>query len=95
MSAALGRDSPLAVEIDCTRRDAGGRVTHVGGPGADGRRWIAELSAVIAAAERGEVRYFVSRGAHQLGLDVKDGQLVTMIDDGWSVRNLPVCRPAD
>jgi hypothetical protein len=46
---------------------------------------------VVAAATREETRYFVSRGAHQLGLQVREGQLVPMIDDGWSVRSLPVC----
>ena len=96
MDRALGGKSATgAVEIDCARRDARGRVTHLGGPGVDGRRWVSELSAVIASAERGGVRYFVTRGAHQLGLGVKNGQLVTMVDDGWSVGSLPACGPAD
>lgn len=84
--------SAHAVEIDCARRDVRGRITHLGGPGTDGRRWEAEIEAVIAAARNDEVRYFVSRAAQQLGLQVKDGALVTMVEDGWSVQNLPACR---
>ena len=92
MGGSLARSASQALEIDCARRDARGAVTHLGGPRADGRRWTAELGAVIAAATREEVRYFVSRGAQQLGLQVKGGQLATMIDDGWSVYSLPTCR---
>jgi hypothetical protein len=92
MGAAVANEPPMyAMEIDCARRDSRGRVTHVGGPGADGRRWMAALETVIAAAARDEARYFVARGAQQLGLRVKDGQLVTMVEDGWSVTDLPVC----
>ena len=83
---------PKALEIDCARRDHRAVVTHVGGPGEDARRWIAPLEEVVAALERNEVRYFVSHGAQQFGLRVKDGELATMIDDGWSVRSLPACR---
>jgi hypothetical protein len=81
----------IALEIDCARHDARGRVSHVGGPGVDGRRWMEELVVVIAAAESGRVRYYVSHGAQQLGLQVRDGQLATMVDDGWTVLRLPVC----
>jgi hypothetical protein len=80
-----------AVEIDCARRDATGRVTHVGGPGLDGQRWVARLETVIAEVERGEGRYFISHGSQQFGLCVEKGELVTMIEDGWSVRSLPDC----
>ena len=80
-----------AIEIDCARRDASGRVTHVGGRRADGERWIAELPAVITAAERNETRYFIVRGAQQFGLRVQDGELATMVETGWSVRSLPAC----
>ena len=80
-----------AVEIDCARRDRRGQITHVGGPGADGRRWTAPLETVLAAIERGETRYFISRGSQQFGLRVKEGELGTMIEDGWSVRSLPAC----
>ena len=80
-----------AVEIDCARRNARGEVTHVGGPGTQGQRWTARLETVIAAIERDEARYFVSRGAQQLGLRVKEGELTTMVEDGWSVRSLPPC----
>jgi len=83
--------SPGALEIDCGRRDARGQVTHVGGPGASGRRWMVPLEVVVTSLERGDARYFVARGWQQLGLGVKDGELVTMVDDGWSVRSLPVC----
>jgi len=81
-----------ALEIDCARRDLRGRVTHVGGPGVDGQRWMEELVVVVEAAKSGRARYFVSRGAQQLGLHVRDGELVTMIEDGWTVLRLPVCR---
>jgi hypothetical protein len=89
-------EEPLrhAVEIDCARRDEGGRVTHLGGPGAAGQRWIAQVAAVIAAIERSEAHYFVSSGSQQLGLRVKDGQLVTIVEYGWSVYSLPVCAGA-
>ena len=36
-------------------------------------------------------RSFVSRGSQQLGLQVKQGELATMVEDGWSVRSLPAC----
>jgi len=62
---------------------------HVGGPGADGKRWMLELAAVIDAAQHGNARYYVTRGAQQLGLAVAHGQLVAMTDDGWSVSSLP------
>jgi hypothetical protein len=84
-----------AVEIDCARRDAGGIVTHVGGPAGGGRRWVAPLGSVIAALERSETRYFVSSGSQQLGLRVQGGELVAMVECGWSVYSLPVCRAAD
>ena len=87
----MGRPLAHAIEIDCARRDASGRITHVGGPGADGRRWMSEIAAVIAAASDEDARYFVSRGGQQLGLQVKDGQLVTMVEDGWTVQSLPRC----
>lgn len=80
-----------AFQIDCARRDAGGTVTHVGGPGADGKRWVLELAAVIDAAQHGNARYYVTRGAQQLGLKVAHDELVTMTDDDWTVYNLPVC----
>jgi hypothetical protein len=80
-----------AVEIDCARRDARGRVTHLGGRSPDGRRWLAELPQLIAAVERGEARYFVVRGAQQIGLRVQDGELVAMVDMGWSLTSLPAC----
>jgi len=89
--AAALTPSPYALEIDCARRDARGEVTHVGGPGADGRRWLGELGEIVAAAERGEARYFITRGGQQLGLVARRGELVTMIEDGWSVRRLPLC----
>ena len=93
MAAALN-PAPYALEIDCARRDARGEVTHVGGPGADGQRWVDELGRIIAAAEEGAARYFITRGGQQLGLMVKRGELVTMVEDGWSVRRLPPCDPA-
>jgi hypothetical protein len=49
---------------------------------------------VVASIQRNQARYFVSHGSQQFGLRVKDGELVTMIDDGWSVRSLPACREA-
>lgn len=91
MAAAL--TPAYALEIDCARRDPRGEVTHVGGPGADGRRWVEELARVVAAAERGEARYFITRGGQQLGLVVKRGELVTMVEDGWRVQRLPPCGP--
>jgi hypothetical protein len=92
MAAAIaGPMHEHALEIDCARRDERGRVTHVGGPVADGTRWMLTLESVIAVAAREEVRYFVSRSGHQLGLQVKNGELVTMMEDGWTVRSLPVC----
>jgi len=87
----MANPSGNAIEIDCARRDPRGRVTHVGGRGPDGRRWLAELPQLIAAVERGEARYFVVRGAQQLGLRVQDGELVTMVDMGWSLSSLPAC----
>ena len=81
----------VTLEIDCARVDRQGRVSHVGGPGADGRRWMEELGVVIAAAQSGRARYYVSRGAQQLGLHVRNGELATMIDDGWTVLLLPLC----
>ncbi|HUQ76645.1 MAG TPA: hypothetical protein VM183_18140 [Burkholderiales bacterium] len=93
MGAAVVRSSAAhAIEIDCARRDREGRVTHVGGPGTGGRRWMARIEIVVAAAKADEVRYFISRSPQQLGLQVRDGELVTMIEDGWTVRQLPVCR---
>lgn len=87
---------PHALEIDCARRNARGEVTHLGGPGVDGTRWMQELASIVAAAERGDARYFITRGGQQLGLGVKRGELVTMVEDGWSVRRLPPCdRAAD
>jgi hypothetical protein len=83
--------SSPALQIDCARRDARGRVTHVGGPGADGKRWMLELAAVIDSAQDDNTRYYVARGAQQLGLKVAHGQLVTMTEDGWSVYSLPAC----
>jgi len=80
-----------AVQIDCARRDARGNVTHVGGVAADGGRWMARLEVVVAAIEDDGARYFVVRGAQQFGLRVEAGELVTMIEDGWSVRSLPAC----
>ena len=50
-----------------------------------------ELAAVIDAAQHGNARYYVTRGAQQLGLAVAHGQLVAMTDDGWSVSSLPAC----
>lgn len=95
MAAALTPAAPAyALEIDCSRRDARGEVTHVGGPGTDGRRWMEQLARVVGAAERGEARYFITRGGQQLGLAAKRGELVTMVEDGWSVRHLPLCDPA-
>jgi hypothetical protein len=87
------KDAPpaKAVEIDCARRDHRGIVTHVGGPGEDGRRWVAPLVEVVGLVARNEYRYFVSYGSQQFGVRVENGELVTMIDDGWSVRSLPVC----
>jgi hypothetical protein len=87
----MANPSGNAVEIDCVRRDARGRVTHLGGRGLDGRRWLAELPELIAAIERGEARYFVVRGAQQIGLRVQDGELVTMVDMGWNLGSLPAC----
>ena len=92
MAAAL--TPAYALEIDCAQRDARGEVTHLGGPGADGRRWVEELGRVVAAAERGETRYFITRGGQQLGLVAKRGELVTMVEDGWRVQRLPPCGPA-
>lgn len=93
MAAAL--TPAYALEIDCARRDARGEVTHVGGPAGDGGRWYDELVRVVAAAERGEARYFITRGGQQLGLVARQGELVTMVEDGWRVRRLPSCDPAD
>jgi hypothetical protein len=100
----LRRDAPLpadaavdrqvaghALHIDCARRDGGGRVTHVGGPAADGTRWMLEIAAVIDAVQNGAARYYVTRGSEQIGLQVQQGQLVTMTADGWSVDSLPAC----
>ena len=81
----------LAVEIECARRDVRGEITHLGGPTFDGRRWTSRLEAVVAAIEKEGARYFVSRGSQQLGLQVKQGELATMVEDGWSVRSLPAC----
>jgi len=92
--AAALEPAPYALEIDCARRDARGEVTHVGGPAADGHRWVEELARVVAAAEQGAARYFITRGGQQLGLNVKRGELVTMVEDGWRVRRLPPCGPA-
>lgn len=50
-----------------------------------------ELVVVIAAVESGRARYYVSRGGQQFGLHVMDGQLATVVDDGWTVLRLPVC----
>ena len=83
--------STPALQIDCARRDAAGKVTHVGGPGADGKRWMLELAAVIDSAEHEGARYYVAGAAEQLGLKVVDGELVTMTGDSWSVCSLPVC----
>lgn len=83
--------STPALQIDCAWRDAAGRVTHVGGPGADGKRWRLELAAVVDSAQHENTRYYVASGAQQLGLKVVDGQLVAMTEDGWSVHSLPVC----
>lgn len=95
MGAAInGELSPHAVEIDCARRDVRGVVTHVGGPGIAGQRWMAQLALVIAALERSEVHYFVSSGSQQFGLCVRNGMLVTIVDYGWSVYTLPVCSAA-
>ena len=92
MAAAVVREAEEhALEIDCARRDARGRVTHLGGPRADGSRWMLPIESVLRAAAQEKMRYFVSRGPHQLGLQVKQGQLVPMIDDGWTVRSLTVC----
>ena len=94
MGAAIvpGQDPGMqALEIDCARWDERGHVTHVGGPGASGRRWLLPLPVVVAALERGDARYFVSCGWQQLGLRVKDGELVTMVEHDWSVRSLRVC----
>lgn len=55
---------------------------------------MAPVAAVIAALERSEAHYFVSSGAQQLGLRVKDGELVTIVEYGWSVYTLPVCAGA-
>ena len=88
-----GEPSPGALEIDCVRRDERGTVTHVGGPGGDGRRWMLPLAQAIAALERNEARYFVSRGPQQLGLRVKNGELITMLGEGWSVQSLPGLPP--
>ena len=92
MGASAVKDTPPhAIQIDCARRDARGNVTHLGGASAEGERWTMRLEAVVAAIERDGARYFVVRGSQQLGLSVKDGELVTMVEDGWSVRSLPVC----
>ena len=89
--AAVDRKvSTPALQIDCAWRDAGGRVTHVGGPGADGKRWRLELAAVIDSAQHGNTRYYVAGGAEHVGLTVVDGELVAMTEDGWSVYSLPV-----
>jgi hypothetical protein len=94
MGAAVVKPSSAhAVQIDCARRDSDGRVTHLGGPALAGRRWVEKIDVVIAAARRDDARYFISRGAQQLGLHVRDGELATMIEDGWTVRELPVCSP--
>ena len=93
-AAIVGPASPFALEIDCVRCDARGEVTHVCGPGTDGRRWSARLEVVVAAIDQDGARYFVSRGSQQFGLQVKDGRLATMMEDGWSVRSLPVCSGA-
>lgn len=55
--------APHALHIDCARRDGGGRVTHVGGPAADGRRWMLEIAAVIDSVQSGAARYYVTRGS--------------------------------
>lgn len=90
--AAVDRKvSTQALQIDCARRDAGGRVTHVGGPGAGGKRWMLEIAAVIDSAQHGNARYYVAGGAQQVGLKAVDGELVAMTEDGWSVYSLPVC----
>lgn len=100
----LRRDAPLyadaavdrqvnsqALHIDCARRDGRGKVTHVGGPAAGGKRWMLELGAVIDSVEHGAGRYYVTRGAQQLGLKVERGELATMTGDEWSVDSLPGC----
>ena len=95
MGGPLDREVHLhAVEIDCARRDVQGRVTHVGGPDREGGRWTARLEDVVAAVERDGARYFVACGAQQLGLHARNGELVAMVEDGWSVRSLPSCRAA-
>jgi hypothetical protein len=86
--------SPHAAEADSVRRDANGRVTHLCGPGNGGGRWSLPIEAVIAAVQRDEARFFVTRGGQQLGLCVKDGELAAMVDDGWTVRSLPRCDEA-
>ena len=83
--------APRALHIDCARRDRGGRVTHIGGPAADGKRWMMELAALIDSAQNGAARYYVTRGSQQLGLEVRGGQLLTMTGDDWSVYSLPAC----
>ena len=90
---AVALTPAYALEIDCARRNTRGEVTHLGGPGADGRRWVEELGRILAAAECGEARYFITRGGQQLGLVVKRGELVTMVEDGWRVQRLPPCGP--
>ena len=50
-----------------------------------------EIAAVIDSVQNGAARYYVTRGSQQLGLEVRQGQLVTMIGDDWSVYSLPVC----
>jgi hypothetical protein len=87
----MANPSGNALEIDCARRDPRGRVTHLGGRGPDGRRWVQELTQLVSAAERGEARYFVVRGAQQIGLRAQDGELVAMVDMGWTVSSLPTC----
>ena len=83
--------SSRATRIDCARRDARGRVTHVGGADADGRRWMRELVEVVRLAQDGGVRYYVVRGFQEIGLTVEDGQLVAMTGESWSVALLPTC----
>ena len=90
--AAVDRPiAPHALHIDCARRDRGGRVTHIGGPTAQGTRWMMEIAAVMDSVQNGAARYYVTRGSQQLGLEVRRGQLVTMAGDDWSVYSLPAC----
>jgi hypothetical protein len=88
-------DRPVArhaLLIDCACRDGRGRVTHVGGPGADGNRWALSLAAVIDSVQNDAARYYVTCGSQQVGLKVEQGRLLAMTGDGWSVESLPVCR---